>query len=255
MFEKKIEKDVADMTQRIQQVENAIATGTITDDAKNRFAGIRKQVDALRAEKQSGMNPDDSQINRTAVFQNFNNVPLDQAEKWIMTECAKFDVGKVIKTYAKDKFTDKVWVVFESMASRDSILERIRKLSTWSCEGSVIRAKPDQVVEDRVQQNVLFGIKHLLSLWGYPRNCIWVDIQLKQVSCGHEVVAKVEIKDQILEVTFGTGWDTWDVFTNDAALKDLIVLEKSKLSKAVEFKGKGKGKKGKGETSEKGVGK
>ena len=69
-----------------------------------------------------------------------------------------------------------------------------------------------------------------------------MDVPLKQVSCGQEVVASVGIKENTLEVTFGTGWDTWEVFTGNVALKDLILLEKSKLSKSVETKGKGKGK-------------
>ena len=45
------------------------------------------------------MNLDDIQNKRTTVFQNFKIVLLGEAGKWIMTECAKFDVGKVIKTY------------------------------------------------------------------------------------------------------------------------------------------------------------
>ena len=147
-----------------------------------------------------------------------------------------------MNTYVEDKFTDKLWAVFESTACRDAILERVRKLTEWSCEGSVIRAKPDQVIEERVQQNILFGIVFLLTSWGYPRNCIWVDILSKQVSCGKEVVATVEIKENMLEVTFGTGWDTWDTFVGDVGLKDLIKLEKSKLQKSVEKKGKWKSK-------------
>lgn len=128
------------------------------------------------------------------------------------------------------------------MASRDAILERTRKVTAWSCEGIAIRTKLDQVIEERVQTNLLFGIKFLLHSWGYPRNCIWVDIPLKQVSCGQEVVASVEIKENTLEITFGPGWGTWDVFLEDVALKALIALEKSKLTKSVQAKGKGKHK-------------
>ena len=159
-----------------------------------------------------------------------------------MSECAKCDVGKVVKTCVKEEFTDKIWVVFESMASRDAILERTRKVTAWSCEGKVIRRKPDQVIEERVQTNLLFGIKFSLHSWGYPFNCIWVDIPSKQVSCGQEVVASVEIKENTLEVTFGPGWSTWDVFLEAVALKDLIALEKSKFTKSVYAKGKGKHK-------------
>ena len=52
----------------------------------------------------------------------------------------------------------------------------------------------------------------------------------------------MEIKENTLEVTFGPGWSTWDVFLEDVALKDLIALEKSKLTKSVHAKGKGKHK-------------
>ena len=69
-----------------------------------------------------------------------------------------------------------------------------------------------------------------------------MDIPSKQVSCGKEVVATVDIKENVLEVTFGTGWDTWDIFVGDAGLNDLIKLEKSKLQKFVDKKGKGKSK-------------
>ena len=44
----------------------------------------------------------------------------------------------------------------------------------------------------------------------------------------------------MLEVTFGTGWDTWDTFVGDVVLKDLIKLERSKFQKSVEKKGVGK---------------
>ena len=33
------------------------------------------------------------------------------------------------------------------------------------------------------------------------------------------------IKKNMLEVTFGTWWDTWDTFVGDAGSKDLIQLE------------------------------
>ena len=144
-----------------------------------------------------------------------------------------------MKTYVEgDKFVDKLWVVFESTACRDAILEQSRKFI--QCEGTIIRAKLDLVIEDRVQRNILFGIKFLLMSWGYPRNCIWVDIPLKQVSCGPDLIASVAIKDKILEVTFGTEWGSWELFTGGDVLKDLIELEKTSFQNQSKTKEKRK---------------
>ena len=79
-------------------------------------------------------------------------------------------------------------------------------------------------------------------MFGCPRNSIWVDVVSNQISCGPEVVAKVAITNGILHVAYGEGWDSWDVFINDADLKNLIIKAEGKLSKAAERKGKGKEK-------------
>ena len=151
-----------------------------------------------------------------------------------------------------------MWVVFESNACRDAALEKIqkaRKLSMWSCEGAKIWAKEDALLEERVTRTLLFGMKILLASWGYPRNSVWVDMESSQIKCGAELVCKISIKDGILQVSYGEGWDTWELFQNDADLKILIETSQAKLSKAAASKGKGKAKKGKGENGEKGVGK
>ena len=150
-----------------------------------------------------------------------------------------------------------MWVVFESCACRDAALEKIqkaRKLSMWSCEGVKIWVKEDALIDERVTRSLLFGTKFLLASWGYQRNSIWVDMESSEIKCGAGLVFKMSITDGILQISYGEGWDTWELFQNDADFKNLIETAKAKLSKAAEQKGKGKGKKGKWEKAENGVG-
>ena len=80
------------------------------------------------------------------------------AEAWISSECGKLGTGKIIKQYFKEKITDMMWVVFESEACRNATMEKlnkIKKVSMWSCEGSTIWVKQDAPLEERVTSTLL----------------------------------------------------------------------------------------------------
>ena len=101
-----------------------------------------------------------------------------------------------------------IWVVFETEACKHATVKKLnknKKASMWSCEGSEIWVKQDAPLEERVTSTLLFGMKFLLSSWGCPRNSIWVDVVSNQISCGPEVVAKVSIVDGILHLVYGEG--------------------------------------------------
>ena len=122
------------------------------------------------------------------------------------------------------------------------VIESIRKTKDWKCESSTIWCKPDQDISERVENGVLFGIKYFLKSWGYPHNCIWVDVASKTISCGQEKVATVSVTGTELSVVFGEGWDSWEGFQTDATLLDILEKARAKLSKSTDTKGKGKGK-------------
>ena len=85
-------------------------------------------------------------------------------------------------------------------------------------------------------------MKFLLHSWGYPRNGLWVDIPSKTIYCGPEIVAKTKIENDELVITYGDGWDTWELFLGNIELKSMIDVQRAKLSKAKKSKGKGKEK-------------
>ena len=72
------------MESRISVVEVALATGTLSEDAKQKFEGIQKQVDALKNEQNTSTDTDENQMTRTALFVHFKNVSVEQAEQWVM---------------------------------------------------------------------------------------------------------------------------------------------------------------------------
>ena len=257
-FENKVKKDMENMEKRLNAVEVALSTGVISEESKTKFDEIQKQIEALKLEKtRPSSNLPDNQMDCTAVFGNFTNVTAEQAEAWISTECGKLGTGQITKQYFKEKFSTIMWVVFESSACRDAVLEKIQKawkLSMWSCEGVKVWVKEDALIDERVTRSLLFGTKFLLASWGYQRDFIWVDMESSEIKCGAGLVFKMSITDGILQISYGEGWDTWELFQNDADLKKLIETAKAKLSKATAQKGKGKGKKGKWEKTENGVG-
>ena len=135
------------------------------------------------------------------------------------------------------------WMTFTSPTTRDMILESIKKIKdNWKCEGSVIWSKPDEPIEERVQASILFGIKFLLHSRGYPRDSLWVDVPSKTVFCRPEVVAKTSIENDEVDIKYGDGWDSWELFVGDTELKNMIEKACTKLSKAKQSKGKGKDK-------------
>ena len=107
--------------------------------------------------------------------------------------------------------------------------------------GNTIWAKPDQPIQERIENSVLFGIKYLLNSWNYPRNCIWVDADAKTISCGQELVATVRVANGELKVDYSDDWGSWDIFVSDKALSDMIAKARAKLERG-EGKSKGKGK-------------
>ena len=190
------------MEKRLNAVEVALSTGVISEESKTKFDEIQKQIEALKLEKtRPSTNLPDNQMDCTAVFGNFTNVTAEQAEAWISTECGKLGTGQIIKQYFKEKFSTMMWVVFESNVCRNATLEKIRKLSMWSCEGSEIWAKQDEVLEERVARTLLFGMQFLLTSWGYPRNLVWVDMVSKKILCGAELVCKISITDGSSQVS------------------------------------------------------
>ena len=66
-------------------------------------------------------------------------------------------------------------------------------------------------------------------------------------------MAKTTIENDELVIKYGDGWDSWELFTGDTELKNMIEKARAKLSKAKRSKGKGKEKgkvKGEGKGSD-----
>ena len=241
-METKVKIDMDRMLSRIEAVEFALASGTIPEGAEGRFTDLKKQVEALQAEKMTSSTENSRACN--GVFGNFKGGDGPAAENWLRDELEKVSISKDFNIYWKGKFDGMLWVTFSSTSIRNMVLESIRKKGkdNWKCEGATIWSRPDESTEERVLGNTLFGIKFLLHSWGYPRNGLWVDLPSKTIFCGSERVAVTSIENDELVVKYGVGWDSWELFQKDTEMKNMIAVQRAKLSKAKQAKGKGKEK-------------
>ena len=70
-----------------------------------------------------------------------------------------------------------------------------------------------------------------------------MDLPSKTIFCGSETVAATSIENDELVVKYGVGWDSWELFQKDTEMKNMIAVQRAKLSKAKQAKGKWKEKK------------
>jgi hypothetical protein len=120
------------------------------------------------------------------VFGIFKN-DGEPTKRWLRSQLNKYVKTDEIKIQFFGAFRGMIWATSHSVTYKDLVLLH----PNWQSEGSGILAKPDLPIVERLENTVLFGITDLLHPWAYPRNCSWVDVPSNTISCGPELVAKM----------------------------------------------------------------
>ena len=66
--------------------------------------------------------------------------------------------------------------------------------------------KPDLPIEQRAVQSTLFGMKWLLTEWGFDRKAMWVDTDAGTLKLGEDLIMMAWSHSNGLEKKFEDGW-------------------------------------------------
>ncbi len=181
-----IKNITADFSDKDAMFQNAIKIKSLEAEIQN--------LKALWATKENGLGLEGSK---------------EDAIAWL-NEKLKTLTGTVLDCYAKGKYKGILFAKFESKKLRDSSVESFRKAS-FSRSGSRCWASEDSPIEDRARRSFVFGVKKLLTDWGFGKFETWVDtndyLAFFQSVDGWEYVASASISaSKNLEFDFGEGW-------------------------------------------------
>ena len=88
-----------------------------------------------------------------------------QCTAWLVEKINELYSVKPTRVYSKGDFKGMLWLVFDSSAIRDGVVE-----TTWKAKiamhASQIWIAPDLPIEMRPENKFLFGFKRLLLTWG-----------------------------------------------------------------------------------------
>ena len=102
---------------------------------------------------------------------------------------------------------------------------------------------PDLPIQQRVQKNVLFGPKRLLTSWGFNKGCLNVDVDSYGFSVEGTQVLKVNVFDYELHLDWlDEQWAPWKELIDDQEFQNLVEAAATKLKEAQKSVDKGKGK-------------
>ncbi|CAK0817395.1 unnamed protein product [Prorocentrum cordatum] len=170
----------------------------------------------------------------------------DELDKWIPRALADAKTTPPVQTFIEGEFSSFNGVAFgkySSAVERGSAVEATRKASL-EYGGQKMRAKPEQPLETRALQSVLFGGKKTLVVWGFDERSLWAYASTMSLSCGNDLVIKVAVDYKTPTIEYGAEWET-DLMPDGAnkAVDDLLDAAKEKLQRSsAPSKGLGKGK-------------
>ena len=242
-----VKTEVGELLVRVAKLEELVPTSVaganeehIPESIKAKLKELEEQIDAINAQKETIGEGLDSGRTRTAVFGGFGDAAsIAEATKWLESKIKSIVDSSPVDIYCKGEFVGILFAKFASVADRERTINTFRR-SQFSFQSSKTWANVDRPVAERAVRNVLFGIKWMLVEWGYTKESLWVDEGAQTVVCGPELVATVKVSPEgDLNVTYGTGWDTWDDFQQKPELLTLVSTASKKFAKAA---GKGKDK-------------
>ena len=128
-----------------------------------------------------------------------------QCTAWLVEKINELCSVKPIRVYSKGDFKGMLWLVFDSSAVRDGVVE-----TTWKAKlamhASQIWIAPDLPIEMRAEKKILFGLIRLLLSWGWHGFETRVDTLNRSLTIDGHVVVRVHAYDQQFNVRFTNQW-------------------------------------------------
>ena len=168
---------------------------------------------------------------------------------WSNTVLQESDGPQPYDTYIKgdmQQFNGIVFGKFASTQERDLAVKKVQQ-KRLSYGGQDVWAKPDQVLEVRVLESVLFAAKKMMVDWQWHKKNLWVNKDLGCLTLGSEHVLSVEVVESCVKVTYGNDWEDY-IFNSEhpdnTFWKSVLETAANKLKKKKSegTKGMGKGK-------------
>ena len=177
----------------------------------------------------------------TAVVGNVPNADtFEKAVQWATDLCRDHCLPPPAAQdmYFKTAFKGVFFIKFSSDEVRQKFLDIVEGRSKSSPGPAAVWAKPDLPIHIRTQHSVLFGIRRLLSQWGYSKACINVDTESSTIQVAGTTVAKVVAKHSQLKVEWlDKEWAAWPALQTAPEFSELTTKAQDNLASA---KGKGK---------------
>ena len=172
----------------------------------------------------------------TGVFGGFRGATSkEEADRWLHMVLEQADAPQVADTYVKGNmanFNGLIFGRFRSTTDRNAAIKKVRQ-KALAYNGQNIWAKPEQPLETRVLENILFGAKNMLLDWGWHRQSVWVDNELSSVLCGDDPVLSAVVLNGEHKLTYEPGWEDY-IFNKDhpdnTLWKECIKTNSDKLS-------------------------
>ena len=222
------------------------------ESAKARISSIEAEFTKLKLKPTSLPQTTKSERDLVAVIGNIPGADsFEAARKWVQDFCTtnNMKVPKDEAVFFKSRFTGIVFAKFLSEIERNQFVDAVRAIpkgfedmgdftkKTW--------AKPDQPIDVRTSESVLFAVKRMLVTWGYSKACLNVNLGSSSLEVAGTSIVKVKVKDFSLDLEWADGeWERWDALQSSSELSEIKAAAASKLCAAKEmkmFKGKGKG--------------
>ncbi len=269
LLDKKFEEKLTPIVNSVQALQNDVmllkgtadmhhaSIASLTTLMQKTEADMKQQMETLRNHVDSvasagTLTPRTSQTDgATAVFCGFRGASSqDELDKWIARAFKDAGAHLPVKTYVKGDFTSFNGVAFgkyPSTVERDVAVEALRKASL-EYSGQKVWAKPEQPLETRAMQSVLFGIKKMLVEWGFDPKGLWADTLTMCLTSGSDLVVNMTCDNGVPKITYGMDWESYIMPGGvNETVTGLVEAAQEKMkrgSPSTKGLGKGKGKKG-----------
>ena len=143
---------------------------------------------------------------------------VQDCSSWIAAHCERKNLVAPgpDRIYAKGAFKGIVFAKFAKPSDRDSFVDSIRELKRQQPENAMWAA-PDQPVDVRTSQGVLFSFKKVLVNWGYNKSAVKVDVEASALSVAGKIIVKACALDHRLTLQWqdgdGESWETLQLIT------------------------------------------
>ena len=231
-----LRSEISELKSRVGAME---AVGSLDRASKDKIAQLEGAIARLRRD------PPTASQNTTAVFGGLNGASSKiEVDKWVSYVLRAVNAPVAGEIFTKGAFEDFNGVAFAKFASVDDMsnaVEKVRK-AALEYDGRKIWAAPDQVLEARVLNGLLFATKSLLTTWGEDRQSLWVDLEQSTVLFNKEEVLRAKIIDNNIVIDYGIEWKEY-LQSNGNEWDEKLRTYQEKLNKRPLPKGSGKGKK------------